>query len=142
MMGDPVFGVDRESLDLVLLHFQADFPFQSGLKNQRQEEQEHHGFDPFYFLEQERGGIMHGFKLAEAFLQGRLVFVGLQCLLGAELGIGAKNRKDAVNVLLSLSGLPIACPRQRVACCYESAISGLASGPAFSDLSCMPYFYF
>ena len=101
-MGDPVFGVDRESLDLVLLHFQADFPFQSGLKNQRQEEQEHHGFDPFYFLEQERGGIMHGFKLAEAFLQGRLVFVGLQCLLGAELGIGAKNRKDAVNVLLSL----------------------------------------
>ena len=57
MMGDPVFGVDRESLDLVLLHFQADFSFQSGLKNQRQEEQEHHGFDPFYFLEQEGAAL-------------------------------------------------------------------------------------
>ena len=45
---------------------------------------------------------MHGFELAEPFLEIRLVFVGLQRLFGAELGVGAQDRKDTVNVLLPL----------------------------------------
>ena len=78
-----LLGIDWDGLDPLFDHGVAYFAFEQCLEHQRDEEQEQIGFDAWNLLEQQRRGVMDTLELCEAFLQARLVLVGLEHGSGA-----------------------------------------------------------
>jgi len=111
-----VFWVERQFGDLVVAHRGAEFAFDEAAAEQGDEVAGEQRFDAAGAFERDGGGVVDGFELVVAFLEVRLVAVGVQQFGVGECSVVGDQGEAAVRGGVAAEGLLVDLPgRSRIA---------------------------